>query len=370
MMLRVLVAATLAARAAAAAAPALPPSQVRLTIGDTPDALAVSWVTSNVSTPGGYQPCVQWGPPAPAPPPLPHAACGNSSSYTAFAVRSPALHVARLTGLQADTVYAYTVGDARYGRSAPVTFRTPPAPAAVPPPAQAWTVAVTGDMGIVDSVETMATIGRMVDSGAVRMHFHAGDSGYADNRQDADAGTHTEDVLNTFYSAMSDAYAAKVVGAFAIGNHEMQLGDVGTCGGSGKNGTCRGLAYMERVARSLPTASSAGSPYYYAATAGPVRWISLSFESPWAAGSPQHTWAAAQIASVDRAVTPWVVVVVHRPLYSSNNLTWPDAEDMRLAYESLFVGAAGGAAGGAPAVDVVLGASTPALTSPAAHDTR
>ena len=342
--------------------PALPPSQLRLTLGDAPSSLVASWATSNVSTPRDYRPCVQWGPapPAPAPAPLPYSSCGNSSGYTAFGVASPALHFARLTGLAPDSAYAYSVGDARFGQSAPITFRTLPAwsssAAAPSPPPPVWTVAVTGAMGIVDSAATMATIGRLVSAGAVCMHFHAGDSGYADNRQAADGGTHTEDVLNTFYASMSDAYASRVVGGFSIGNHEMQLGDVGTCGGSGKNGTCRGLAYFERVAPSLPTAASGGSPFYWASTSGPVRWISLSFESPWEPGSPQHAWAAEQIATVDRAATPWVVVVVHRPLYSSNELTWPDADAMRNAYEGMFVGAAGGAAGGAPAVDFILGA--------------
>jgi hypothetical protein len=135
----------------------------------------------------------------------------------------------------------------------------------------------------------------------------------------------------------------------------MQLGDVPSCGGTGPGGQCRGLAYVERVGRTLPSGASGGSPYYFAVSTGPVRWISLSFETPWAAGSPQHAWAAAQIAAVDRAATPWVAVLIHRPLYSSNNLTWPQADEMLAAYEPLFVGAAGGAAGGRPAVDVVVG---------------
>lgn len=350
-------AASLAATLAAllpslAEALSLPPEQIRLTFGDTPDVMTVSWSTSNVSTPSDYLPCVRWG----ISEPLLRAACGSSTQYTAFGVRSPALHVVAMNTLRSDTPYIYHVGDSRFGESAEYSFRSLPAPPASPWPAggRPFTVAVTGDIGIVDSAATIDTITRLAAAGELNVWAHNGDTGYADNRQSTDGGTHADDVLNEMYTMLSN-FTTSLPGVWSVGNHELQLGDVPSCGGTGPDGQCRGLAYAQRVGRSLPTASSGGSTFYYAVSTGPVRWISLSFESPWSAGSPQHAWAAAQIASVDRAATPWVAVLIHRPLYSSNNLTWPSWDEMRAAYEPLFVGAAGGAAGGRPAVDVVIG---------------
>ena len=35
------------------------------------------------------------------------------------------------------------------------------------------------------------------------------------------------------------------------------------------------------------------------------------------AGSPQHTWVMAELAAVDRMVTPWLMVQMHAPVYHS-----------------------------------------------------
>merc|ERR1712216_700732 len=59
-------------------------------------------------------------------------------------------------------------------------------------------------------------------------------------------------------------------------------------------------------------------------------------------GSPQLAFFAEDLAAVDRARTPWVVFVGHRPMYSSameadgHNLRdgpwWPDVEEVLLAH--------------------------------------
>ena len=47
---------------------------------------------------------------------------------------------------------------------------------------------------------------------------------------------------------------------------------------------------------------------------------------------PQMAWLAEDLAAVDRTVTPWVVVIAHRPVYCSTN----DYYDCRLAGPKQF----------------------------------
>jgi acid phosphatase type 7 len=56
---------------------------------------------------------------------------------------------------------------------------------------------------------------------------------------------------------------------------------------------------------------------YYAYTYGPVRFIMISSYSSIIPGSTQHTWVTKELESVNRIITPWVVVVLHTPMYNT-----------------------------------------------------
>jgi hypothetical protein len=45
--------------------------------------------------------------------------------------------------------------------------------------------------------------------------------------------------------------------------------------------------------------------------------ITLSTEHSLEIGAPQRTWLEAQLASVNRTAFPWLVVAMHRPMYTS-----------------------------------------------------
>lgn len=49
----------------------------------------------------------------------------------------------------------------------------------------------------------------------------------------------------------------------------------------------------------------------------------------------QVQWVAKDLAAVDRCVTPWVVVIGHRPFYSSSTAGWQ--EKIRAAFENIFL---------------------------------
>lgn len=81
--------------------------------------------------------------------------------------------------------------------------------------------------------------------------------------------------------------------------------------------------------------------FWHSVDFGPVHALFLSTEHPFDAGSLQHTFAAADLAAVSRATTPWVVVVLHRPLYCSTNDYYDchmaGPQHLRPALEGLFV---------------------------------
>ncbi len=44
--------------------------------------------------------------------------------------------------------------------------------------------------------------------------------------------------------------------------------------------------------------------------------VMLSTEHDMAMGSSQYVWLEKDLGAVDRSITPWVVVEMHRPMYS------------------------------------------------------
>ena len=72
---------------------------------------------------------------------------------------------------------------------------------------------------------------------------------------------------------------------------------------------------------------------------GDVFVAAVSSEHDWTEGSEQWLWLNATLAGVDRSVTPWVIVSMHRPIYSTQECEVGDyvvALHMRDAFDALF----------------------------------
>jgi hypothetical protein len=73
--------------------------------------------------------------------------------------------------------------------------------------------------------------------------------------------------------------------------------------------------------RSSSSSSSSSSdlralpPFWYAFDYGPVHVAVVSSEHDLEPGSRQRNWLEADLRSVDRCVSPWLVLAIHRPLY-------------------------------------------------------
>ena len=53
--------------------------------------------------------------------------------------------------------------------------------------------------------------------------------------------------------------------------------------------------------------------------------------------TPQWVWLYEEFKKVDREETPWLIVLMHVPIYNSNEAHYMEGESMRAEFESWFV---------------------------------
>lgn len=53
--------------------------------------------------------------------------------------------------------------------------------------------------------------------------------------------------------------------------------------------------------------------------------------------TPQYEWLTSELQKVNRKVTPWLIVLVHCPMYSSYVHHFMEGETLRVLYEPWFV---------------------------------
>jgi hypothetical protein len=65
--------------------------------------------------------------------------------------------------------------------------------------------------------------------------------------------------------------------------------------------------------------SNGNGLFWYSFNVGPVHILYYSTEHDFLPTSPQYTWIEKDLSSVDRSVTPWVIVGSHREMYTSED---------------------------------------------------
>lgn len=70
-----------------------------------------------------------------------------------------------------------------------------------------------------------------------------------------------------------------------------------------------------------PVPTSPADDGWYSFDQGSAHFLMMNTEKSSAVGSRQHTFMDADLAAVDRTVTPWVFVFGHRQMYSGNSMT-------------------------------------------------
>lgn len=237
------------------------------------------------------------------------------------------LHRTELRNLFPNTQYFYQVGSEKTGWSDIFTFKSAPKSSTE----QVTRLAIFGDMGVkflgLDDGShngfsgAKPTVHRLIrDLPNYDLVLHIGDISYA--------WSHGY-VWEMFMSDI-EPISQQVPYMINVGNHEHDYSDPEKLdpatgmkpfhpegfnyNGHDSGGEC-----------SIPTAYRFGVPtngnniWWYSFDQGNIHVIMFSTEHDYRPGSTQYEWMKWDLASVDRNVTPWVIVGGHRPPYTSQD---------------------------------------------------
>jgi len=182
--------------------------------------------------------------------------------------------------------------------------------------------------------------------------LNVGDLTYADNYGaasydtvpgDGSTNQHRWDAMATMWQPVF----GKTLAMHAAGNHELEsrgiaatlaYTDGSTTYGVNRNNTPF-QSYATRMPHGAMQPASLGDTWralYYSQSLGPVHVIVLCNYIPFAAGTEQYSWFVNDIAAIDRAVTPWLIVVTHAALFHTYYPHYKEMECFISQYEPLF----------------------------------
>ncbi|OAY47013.1 bifunctional purple acid phosphatase 26 [Manihot esculenta] len=285
------------------------PQQVHITQGDyNGEAVIISWVTPD--NPGSSK--VQYGVSKAK---YDFTAEGTVTNYTFYKYKSGYIHHCLLDGLEYDTKYYYKIGDGDSSRE--FWFQTPP----MINPDAAYKFGIIGDLG--QTYNSLSTLEHYMQSEAEAVLF-VGDLSYADRYKYNDVGVRWDS-----WARFVERSAAYQPWMWSAGNHEIEympyMGEV--------------LPFKSYLHR-YPTphsASKSSSPLWYAIRRASAHIIVLSSYSPFVKYTPQYIWLYNELEKVNREETPWLIVLMHVPIYNSNEAHFKEGESMRSVFEEWFV---------------------------------
>ncbi|KAG8491186.1 hypothetical protein CXB51_014409 [Gossypium anomalum] len=285
------------------------PQQVHITQGDYDGkAVMISWVTAD--KPGSSR--VQYGTSEKK---YDFKADGTVANYTFYNYKSGYIHHCLVDGLEYETKYYYKIGEGHSSRE--FWFQTPPKI----DPDSPFTFGIIGDLG--QTYNSLSTLEHYMQSGGQTVLF-LGDLSYADRYQYNDVGIRW-DSWGRFIER-SSAYQPWI---WSAGNHEIEyMPDVGEV-----------LPFKSFLHRfSTPhLASRSNNPLWYAIRRASAHIIVLSSYSPHVKYTPQWLWLRDELKRVDRKKTPWLIILMHVPIYNSNQAHFMEGESMRAVFEHWFV---------------------------------
>ena len=252
-------------------------------------------------------------------------------------------HTAVMAGLAPGTRYFYRVAQPALGQAS-ATYNFTTAPAADGGGGDEPTrVVVFGDLGVSvnDSdyetsqlppsqlndvpVQTVRAMERLGEAEWASMMLLVGDLSYA-------CGTMLK--WDLFLSLMQPL-AAAIPLQVAAGNHEMDdpklAGNV-VSGSQDSGGEC-GVPYAHYFGLRQPYGDARG--FYGSWNHGRIHFVSFNTEVNWTSGSAQLRWLEADLAGVNKTVTPFTVFAGHRPYLATNTCRgWKTRTDLMAALEN------------------------------------
>ncbi|KAK8505396.1 hypothetical protein V6N13_045835 [Hibiscus sabdariffa] len=285
------------------------PQQVHITQGDYDGkAVIISWVTPDKPRPSR----VQYGTSEKK---YDFIADGTVTNYTFYNYKSGYVHHCLVGGLEYETKYYYKIGEGDSSRE--FWFQTPP----MIGPDSPFTFGIIGDLG--QTYNSLSTLDHYMQSGGQTVLF-LGDLSYADRYQFNDVGIRWDS-----WGRFIERSAAYQPWIWSAGNHEIEyMPDVGE--------VMPFKSYLHRF--STPhLASRSNNPLWYAIRRASAHIIVLSSYSPHVKYTPQWLWLRDELKKVDRKKTPWLIILMHVPIYNSNQAHFMEGESMRAVFEHWFV---------------------------------
>ncbi|KAL5819221.1 hypothetical protein ACOSQ4_023063 [Xanthoceras sorbifolium] len=285
------------------------PEQVHITQGDHDGrSMIISWVTPFDKEPNFV---TYWE----ANSKKKHKTRARITSYKYYNYDSGYIHHATIQGLKYDTLYNYELGTGDAARQ--FCFTTAPKAG----PDVPYTFGVIGDLG--QTYDSNQTFEHYFSNPEGQAMLFVGDLSYADAHLYHD--NNRWDAWGRFVEK-STAYQPWI---WTAGNHEIdfapEIGEIVPF-----------KPFMHRY--HVPyKASKSTSPLWYSIKRASAYIIVLSSYSAYGKYTPQYNWLEQELPKVNRAETPWLIVLLHSPWYNSNGYHYMEGESMRVMFESWFV---------------------------------
>ncbi|KAK3231701.1 hypothetical protein Dsin_003582 [Dipteronia sinensis] len=287
------------------------PQQVHITQGDhVGKGVLVSWVTPDEP---GSNTVIYW---AENNTTLKKQADGIVLTYNYYNYTSGYIHHCTIKDLEFDTKYYYEVGIGNTTRQ--FWFVTPPEVG----PDVPYTFGLIGDLGqTYDSNRTLTHYELNPAKG--KTVLFVGDLSYADTYP-----FHDNTRWDT-WGRFTERNAAYQPWIWTAGNHELDFDpEIGE--------SIPFKPYKNRY--HVPyEASYSTSPFWYSIKRASAYIIVMSSYSAYGKYTPQYKWLLKEFPKVNRTETPWLIVLMHSPLYNSYVHHYMESETMRVMYESWFV---------------------------------
>lgn len=155
------------------------------------------------------------------------------------------------------------------------------------------TTVFLGDLG--DTLNSFQTIKHISENSRLNSLVLVGDLSYADGNQ----------AIWDSWTGYVSQVARRMPWMFIPGNHENEW----------ITHSNQFIAYDTRFR--MPTVNGK-KERFYSFEVGPVHWLMTSTYEDFTPGSPQYNFILQDLASVDRARTPWLFFTSHAPWFSSN----------------------------------------------------
>ncbi|MDP6324295.1 MAG: metallophosphoesterase family protein [Candidatus Thalassarchaeaceae archaeon] len=259
------------------------PQQIHLQMTDDATIMNVMWATEGRAT--GE---VEWN--------------GQTSPSTDYCYNHDmAFHMASMTGIEPGEDVTYRVSSGG-DWSDEFTF-TP-----IDTSADNFEWIAIADHG--DSSEGMDVSEAIIADTTAQMVTISGDIAYADGEQSAWDG---------WFNFQQDSMT-RIPWVTAVGNHENEPG----------------YEFAPYEHRFDSDGQAESEIFWYSRDFPGVHMVFMSTEHDYSAGSVQFSWLEQDLSTVDRDVTPFVIVYGHKPMYSSNSYHGSEVE-LRSALEALYV---------------------------------